>query len=387
MAEFNIKIAFLGNLCNMSYQIVSLLRERGIPVFLYISLNELQEKISSPVLKESSLNGDLPEWIYIWNRAVRYFQRKNLILRIFERIITLGCAVKVIFQLKSYELIVSSSVYSVILPFTGRPYLALAQGDDLRQLALKPTIMGWLMRRAFRAASITYISFDGGHRKAAQRIGLLNTRPLRWPYDMERYRSKNTAQSIHKERLMIFMPSNQDWRPLQKGNDRFLRAFARLLHEGQDMFLTLLERGPDKGKAHRLIEELRIKSAVRWLPTLNQEQLIEQFQQADLVADQFLLGSFGSIALEAMACGKAVMLYIDEESLDGFYSEAPPILNVSTEDEIYLKLKEFCDSAKPAEMGKKARDWMCRYHNKGSVIDNLLKDIDFVIKSQNISDI
>jgi len=375
MDERKIKIAFLGNLCNMSFQVAYFMRERGIDVTLYISDNELHEKTSSPVLKDNSLRGELPEWISVWNGAVALLKRKDFISRVIERVVTLVCSVKLIFRLRSYDVILSSSVYSIISSFSGRLYLALAQGDDLRELALRPTFPGWLMRRAFKKAGIVYVSFDEGHRKAIKQIGLSNTRPLFWPYDISKYASKETIQKKNEDRLLIFMPSNQDWGPLQKGNDRFLRAFARLFHEGRDISLILLDRGGDREKARRLVEELKIKSVVRWLPTLNEEQLIEQFYHADIVADQFILGSFGSTALEAMACARPVMIYIQDKNLEGFYPEPPSILNASTEDEIYIKLKEYGDRDKLAEIGNKAREWVGKYHSKEKVVDSLLKDI------------
>lgn len=379
MDERKIKIAFLGNLCNMSFQIAHFMRERRIDVTLYISNNELHEKTSSPVVKNNSLRGELPEWISVWNGAASFLKRKGFISRVIERVVTLVCSVKLIFRLRSYDVIISSSVYSIISSFSGRPYLALAQGDDLRELALRPTFSGWLMRRAFKKAGITYVSFDEGHRKAVKQIGLSNTRPLFWPYDISKYVLKEIIQKKNKDGLLVFMPSNQDWDPLQKGNDRFLRAFARLFHEGVDMSLLLLDRGVDRDKARSLVEELKIQSAVRWLPTLNEEQLIEQFHSADIVADQFVLGSFGSIALEAMACGKPVMIYIQDKNLEGFYLEPPPILNASTEDEIYLKLKGCSDRAELKNIGDKARAWVSKYHDKEKIIDSLMKDMHFVL--------
>ena len=55
------------------------------------------------------------------------------------------------------------------------------------------------------------------------------------------------------------------------------------------------------------------------------------YEDADVVADQFIMGAFGIFALEGMALGKPVLTYLDEEHLRRrIYSH--PLVNTTPEN-------------------------------------------------------
>ncbi|WP_147435673.1 glycosyltransferase [Halobellus sp. Atlit-38R] len=60
---------------------------------------------------------------------------------------------------------------------------------------------------------------------------------------------------------------------------------------------------------------------------VSHNEVLERFAEADVVADQFLRGWHGMISLEAMALGKPVIVYINEEYDQ--YATNMPVLNTS----------------------------------------------------------
>ncbi len=59
------------------------------------------------------------------------------------------------------------------------------------------------------------------------------------------------------------------------------------------------------------------------------------YSQSDIVADQFIIGSMGGIALEALYAGKPLLTFINEELHEKVYPEIPPVANAKNSEEVY----------------------------------------------------
>ncbi len=75
-----------------------------------------------------------------------------------------------------------------------------------------------------------------------------------------------------------------------------------------------------KGTAFLLdsLEDLRkvgIAFDLRMVENTDRLEAIEIYRQADIIADQFVIGAFGVFALECLALGKPVLTYLDHEHL------------------------------------------------------------------------
>lgn len=93
--------------------------------------------------------------------------------------------------------------------------------------------------------------------------------------------------------------------------------------------------------------------------------VLEKIKQADCIADQFLMGAYGRLAIEAMAHGKPVLCYLRDDLIPLYphWSECP-ILNTSV-DTIKSKLNELLDmsSNERITLGKKSRKYAEKYHS------------------------
>lgn len=95
---------------------------------------------------------------------------------------------------------------------------------------------------------------------------------------------------------------------------------------------------------------------------MSQQEAHKLYQQADIIMDQFIIGSYGVFALEGMALGKPVMTYIRDDIIDDFPSELP-IVN-TTPDTIEDKLRMLLQNPEMRyELGIAGRKYVENYHD------------------------
>jgi glycosyltransferase involved in cell wall biosynthesis len=118
--------------------------------------------------------------------------------------------------------------------------------------------------------------------------------------------------------------------------------------------------GADLDRSKQLIDELGIGDRVRLLPyAMSKGRLRRYYRAADVVADQFTVGSYGGSALEAMSCARPLLIDLDEER----FPSLPPVVNVSEPDEIARALDKLLgDEEARAQVGARARDWVIANH-------------------------
>ena len=123
-------------------------------------------------------------------------------------------------------------------------------------------------------------------------------------------------------------------------------------------------------RSRRLIDDLGIAVRVVWTPPLNKMKLIDYYNAADVVLDQFTLGVFGTVTPEAMACGKPVVLNFNRQVHEWCFPEMPPVLGARTEHEIFERLMELSeDPGYCAAIGLAAREWVVKHHGWELVAD------------------
>ena len=96
--------------------------------------------------------------------------------------------------------------------------------------------------------------------------------------------------------FLLLCPSRHDWHV--KGLDRLLRAFAEFVRSDRpNALLLLFDWGPG-GRSQPSPDRRSSGSSgnVRWSPPLPKLRLIDAYRAADVVLDQFLIGTFGAVA-------------------------------------------------------------------------------------------
>ena len=129
-----------------------------------------------------------------------------------------------------------------------------------------------------------------------------------------------------------------------KGTHFLLKAVEELKAEGVPVELTLVEQQPNAN-------------------------VLRAIEEADVVADQFVIGWYAMFALEGMAMAKPVLCFIRPD-LERFYIRAGlleegelPIVHASPET-IADELRRLADNRHlRQELGQKARDYVRRHHS------------------------
>jgi glycosyltransferase involved in cell wall biosynthesis len=142
-----------------------------------------------------------------------------------------------------------------------------------------------------------------------------------------------------------------------------LRAFAAAAGE-QPAVLVCAGWGTDLHRSRQLIAELGIGDRVRMLPyAMSKARLRRYYRAADVVADQFTVGSYGGSALEAMSCGKPLLIDLDRDRFEGRFATFPPVVNVAEPEAIAQALRTlFADAGQRQRLGAAARDWVIANH-------------------------
>jgi glycosyltransferase involved in cell wall biosynthesis len=168
----------------------------------------------------------------------------------------------------------------------------------------------------------------------------------------------------HDDGVIVFVPSRQDW--YWKGSDRLLRGFAAAASGGVDAALVCAGWGVDLERSERLIAELGIGERVHLLPyALSKARLLRYYRAADIVADQFTVGSYGASALEAMSCGRPLLISLEPQRFEGRFPSFPPVMNVSEPEQIAAAFTRlFADGGLRSQLGAKARNWVVENHGQ-----------------------
>lgn len=100
------------------------------------------------------------------------------------------------------------------------------------------------------------------------------------------------------------------------------------------------------------------------------DEAMEIYEKADIIIDQVAIGTYGVFSIEAMALGKPVVTYVSPESIEKLPDELP-IVNADF-DTMAGELKRLIrDPELRAEIGRKGRKYVERYHNNTAVAKQL----------------
>jgi hypothetical protein len=184
-------------------------------------------------------------------------------------------------------------------------------------------------------------------------------------------------QSLQRELdsdFLLFHPTRQDWVEgtgyADKANDVFLQAFCELRNRGLKIGLVCCEWGSNVSASKQLVEGEKCSRYVKWVQPLPVVAFERTCLACDIVVDQFKLGSFGGVLFKAMAVGRPILTFLDEEQVLQQYAECPPVLNCRTQKEItYAISSAFGQREELARLGKLSREWIKKNHGKAATVN------------------
>lgn len=416
------KIGVYGNLANNAYIHARLLRRAGVDAEMVIDPIERGFVMSDPrwedldlELPSNDLSSDalpttsLPEWVRdetpdvtptsvrraeLAKAALQGYRSLALAYRTagWQAVPYAAAYAKVIRRMRTFDCAFVFGLGPVVAGLAGIPFVTLPFGGDITIVPFADGD-GWQGQEEpgtrppggpepFIAALQRYglsradrlLLCDPGFFAYVERLGLRDKAiPFHYGMDTEMYSPGPEAEIRHKllgtdtDRILIFVPARQDW--YWKGSDLMLKGFAGAAAARDDVMLVCSGWGADLERSRQLIAELGIGSKVRLLDhALSKQRLLRYYRAADIVMDQFTLGSYGGSSLEAMSCAKPLLIHIDDAAFRAHGDGTPPVVNVREPHDIARRLTELFDSPeRRAQIGADARRWVVERHGPRSM--------------------
>jgi len=258
--------------------------------------------------------------------------------------------------------------YPLLIRLGWPKYMVICSGSNITERAIEHSKAGILERFSLRHSFCNVANNYPYAIRNILHLGRGNWVFLPFPYPIYKEPCQPLRFQPNKP-LIFFHPSHLDWgetdnkpgRTSTKGNDRFIKAFIRACKKGLNANCVMLDRGPDKDNAKKLITELGGEKFFTWKPQLSREELHKEMLNCDVVVDQFDIGGYGGISVEAMNHGKPVMIYIHPVCNSLTYGNEVPVINVYTENEIEQALMQ-CQKREYLDLlAQKGREWIARY--------------------------
>ena len=143
----------------------------------------------------------------------------------------------------------------------------------------------------------------------------------------------------------------------------------------KNTFVIVHAISPNKGSKEisRAVEALQNDYSIdyKMIRGIPHEKAMEIYQDADLIIDQILSGSYGKLAIEAMALGKPVICGISDFMREKYPAELPVLSarpdSIKQTIEFVLKNREMLP-----ELGKKGRAYVEKYHDANQIVGELI---------------
>ena len=197
---------------------------------------------------------------------------------------------------------------------TGRPHLAAIKGaiaDEMQyERGLSRATMGlqarWEAQHVHRADGVIATSRYSANRIAS--LYRLAPPPVVVPelIHLSRWRERFRRQGATPEpgRFTVLCVCRLYRR---KRVEVLLRAAAELKPRIPELAIRIAGEGPEQRVLHRLARSLELGGTVRWLGTLEPDELAGEYSRADLFCLPSVQEGFGIVLLEAMAAGKPIL--------------------------------------------------------------------------------
>ena len=351
------RVALLGNLCNTAYAFGKALREKGLNAEIFITEKERKQVAAYPEWEDPEIDSKKAHWIH-------YYDQNNI-----------PSLIRTVIRLRQFDIIHAFGLPNIYCQFLRRPLVSHALGADLKEVVYESNILGRLLKRAFKQNKPLLFS-DIDHLPHVNTLGFEQAQYFPAAVDTKKYSPSIDGPYKSDGKIILFHSAFLDWtrkQPTSKRNDLFFRAFSKFASNQNNLLLRIIAAGPDVDETRRLISEIGLSEKVEFLPPLNKQELIKHYQSCDLIVDQFGMPKFGVNALEGMACGRTILLYLDKTLAEKCYTTLPPVAATDGEHEIYEMLVKICDKEKLQHMGLECRDWVQLNHNTQMVAKKLIQ--------------
>jgi hypothetical protein len=404
------KVHLYGNVLNNSYYLTIFLRSKGINAEMFLDDSSLLQQ-DYPWWEDSTLSkNNLPAWIHYYQIKPNFLfpqrELKQLIKDFSNCDIALVCGwgpiiarkAKVPYLFHSYGSDLNITSFREGIMEAIRNILNFRKPRGLVSLLFKAPLQRCAIKKANRIG--IYMGYQVN--PYVRPLGILHKmKKLRLAWDVDKYNvlpDNELTNRYSNYEVVYFMIARHTWKSVWydlKGNDKFIKAFARFIKDkNPNVLLLCIEKGYDLKESKKLVESLGIADKVEWIKEMNKNGIRAYMSLRNVVVvDQFWHNQwfrrypidkerprigFGSGSIEALSAARPLItVFFDEDFYDGNH---PPILSAFTEEEIYKRLVESIEIGAEGrnQLGLKGYDFVKRYHGWENAVEmhiNCLKEI------------
>jgi phosphatidyl-myo-inositol dimannoside synthase len=253
----------------------------------------------------------------------------------------------------------------------GVPYACYVHGEDVSTARLSREHR-WLADRVLRNSSFLIANSRNTERLLVEEWGLSisRIRMLHPGVDTGRFFPSEPNRSVRAalgwgERPVVLTVGRLQ---LRKGQDQMIRALVAIREAVPEILYAIVGHGEERPVLEKLVARERLGNHVQFLGGIDDQRLIECYQQCDLFVlpnrqvDRDIEG-FGMVLLEAQACGKPVIagasggtaetMQIPETGLV-VPCDGPDVLAA-------IVIELLVDRDRRIRMGKAARAWVVEH--------------------------
>ncbi len=278
--------------------------------------------------------------------------------------------------LSRYDFIQGYATDGVYPLLAGKAYAAYEHGT-IRDIPFEPTSQGRICAITYNQADVVFVT-NSDNVEAARKLGISDSRVVCLPHSFDssrvRVHANFSKQCPSGEKAVFFSPARHHWKSgapsWRKGNDEIIKAIATLSLEGLAFQVIFVDWGSEVELSRKLIEELHCGHCVVWVPPMRKTQLWDNYLRSNAVIDQFVMPAIGGVAFEAMCLSKRVITRIDEQTLERFFGECPPLLNAQSAEEIAAAMRSVIDDPLDSKgQGEKASEWIDKFHSPERILN------------------
>ena len=415
------KVHIYGNTLNSAYHLTKILRDKGIDAEIFLD-NTSKFAQDYPWWDESNLSeNNLPSWVHYY-KTFPFFLVPNKITRQMIKDFS-KCDIALV------------SCYGPILAMKAKvPFVFYSLGSDLNMISLKKDFniairnsssIGGKIRKIIKILTFSPLQRKAIIKKASRIIVYMGyqygpfiksfnlekkTHKLRYPKDVINYAIPTDNilyQKYADYKVVFFMLSRHSWASEwneYKGNDKFLKAYAKFIHNSREpnVLLILSYKGIDIEKSKDIIEEQKIGNYVEWVENMPKYKMKKYQSLPNVVmVDNFWHDQwhtqfpednplkpkvgFGFGCIESLAASRPLITAFKDQ--DFYNDEQPPIFDAFTENEIYSRINEVYDLtlAELENEGKKGYEFVLKWHEQTTEIEthiNILHDVYLEVKNK-----
>lgn len=279
-----------------------------------------------------------------------------------------------------YDLAVGYATYGAFPMLAGAPYIAYEHGT-IRNIPFEPTAEGRMCALTYRVADAAFVT-NCDNNIAAEKLGISNYKWVPHPINEDDHPTTEPAR-VHREvrekldsDFIVFHPSRHHWDARRdtnwdKGNDILITGFAKFVREVNPRAgAVFVEWGQTLRQSKDMIAKHGIERNILWIQPQPTPRMNAYIQAADVLADQFCIGTFGGIMPKGLLFGTPNMIYLEEQMHRWCLPEMPPVLNTRTPDEVLAGLKRlYQDRDFARRLADDGREWYAKYHSSRVVAD------------------